>query len=320
MSDSANVQTSKTSSLKDNFNVSFLDCHCCCEASKEMDRCQNNSSQFLRNIQEYLHLPEYRLNCQCLCGDNDRKSGPLNFGIHLTPANDLKWARRELTVPRRTKRPVAPVTGRAVAAVRAVFNACSIVLPVWFDWVFNRSIPVIGRPDIVIGLRNEANKMTFPLIDARKTSLLDSVRLFHQLNWPWAAVKMFPVWVLVERRFHPTDQRDLHRQFRFHRRRVVQLMHAFSEAKRPEMIDQCRFDGEEDDLTWSFGFLSRTRVVTSTHLSNCRRRNKLNAWNRISGSGMMTRASMRISHPFTFTIICSICQRVSKQRTTSVIC
>jgi hypothetical protein len=73
--------------LKDHFNVSFFDCKCCCDASKEMSQCQNGSLDFLRNIQEYLHLPEYRLNCRCICDDNHT---PMKFGINLTPANDLK--------------------------------------------------------------------------------------------------------------------------------------------------------------------------------------------------------------------------------------
>lgn len=76
--------------LKDHFKVSFIDCQCCCDASKEINPCQNKSLQFLRNIQEYLHLPEYRLNCQCVCGDNDRNNPPTKFGIHLTPGHDLK--------------------------------------------------------------------------------------------------------------------------------------------------------------------------------------------------------------------------------------
>ena len=57
-----------------------------------------------------------------------------------------------LTVPSRTKRPVADVTGRAVAAVRAVFKTFSMLLPPCMDWVFRRTIPVMGRPDMVIGL------------------------------------------------------------------------------------------------------------------------------------------------------------------------
>ena len=38
-----------------------------------------------------------------------------------------------LTVPSRTKRPVADVTGRAVAAVRAVFKTFSMLLPPCID-------------------------------------------------------------------------------------------------------------------------------------------------------------------------------------------
>jgi len=72
--------------LKDHFNVSFVDCKCCCDASKEISQCQTGSLDFLRDIQDYVNLPEYRLNCQCICGDNT----PMKFGINLTPANDLK--------------------------------------------------------------------------------------------------------------------------------------------------------------------------------------------------------------------------------------
>ena len=76
--------------LKDHFNVSFVDCKCCCDASKEISRCQNGSLEFLRDIQEYINLPEYRLNCRCICGDNEHNHAPVKFGINLTPANDLK--------------------------------------------------------------------------------------------------------------------------------------------------------------------------------------------------------------------------------------
>lgn len=100
MNSTSNSQTTKltqksssmlNSHLKDQFKLSFLDCQCCCEASKEMNRCQKTSSKFLNDLQEYLYLPEYRLNCQCICGDNnEKKTSSMNFGIHLTPANDLK--------------------------------------------------------------------------------------------------------------------------------------------------------------------------------------------------------------------------------------
>jgi hypothetical protein len=76
-----------TGYLKDHFNVSFIDCKCCCDASKEISKCQTGSLDFLRDIQEYIHLPEYRLNCRCICDDNNT---PIKFGINLTPANDLK--------------------------------------------------------------------------------------------------------------------------------------------------------------------------------------------------------------------------------------
>jgi hypothetical protein len=52
-----------------------------------MSQCQNGSLDVLRDIQEYLHLPEYRLNCRCICDDNHTT---MKFGINLTPANDLK--------------------------------------------------------------------------------------------------------------------------------------------------------------------------------------------------------------------------------------
>jgi hypothetical protein len=76
--------------LKDHFNVSFVDCKCCCDASKEISKCQTGSLDFLRDIQEYVNLPEYRLNCRCICGDNEQNNTPIKFGINLTPANDLK--------------------------------------------------------------------------------------------------------------------------------------------------------------------------------------------------------------------------------------
>lgn len=56
-----------------------------------------------------------------------------------------------VTVPSRTNRPVAVVTGRAVAAVRAVFKTDSMLFPLCIDCVFSRTIPVIGRPAFVIG-------------------------------------------------------------------------------------------------------------------------------------------------------------------------
>jgi hypothetical protein len=70
-----------------------------------------------------------------------------------------EWVTNHLshTVPRRTTRPVALVTGRAVEAVRAVFKTCSILLPLPFDCVFNRSMPVIGRPELLIGLDKKSN-------------------------------------------------------------------------------------------------------------------------------------------------------------------
>ena len=74
--------------LKDRFNVSFVDCKCCCDASKEISRCQTGQLDFLRDVQDYVNTPEYRLNCRCMCGED----GPMKFGIHLTPANDLKWS------------------------------------------------------------------------------------------------------------------------------------------------------------------------------------------------------------------------------------
>ncbi|CAF1342420.1 unnamed protein product [Adineta steineri] len=76
--------------LKDHFNVSFIDCKCCCDASKEISKCQTNSLEFLRDIHEYINIPEYRLNCRCICGDNEQNNTPMKFGINLTPANDLK--------------------------------------------------------------------------------------------------------------------------------------------------------------------------------------------------------------------------------------
>ncbi|CAF3658523.1 unnamed protein product [Rotaria socialis] len=90
-----NDQKSATSNvlngyLKDHFNVSFVDCKCCCDASKEISKCQNGSLDFLRDIQEYITMPEYRLNCQCVCGDNEQNNAPIKFGLNLTPANDLK--------------------------------------------------------------------------------------------------------------------------------------------------------------------------------------------------------------------------------------
>ncbi|CAF0830175.1 unnamed protein product [Rotaria sordida] len=87
-----NQETSKILNgyLKDHFNVSFIDCKCCCDASKEISKCQNGSLEFLRHIQEYINLPEYRLNCRCICGDNEQNNTPIKFGINLTPANDLK--------------------------------------------------------------------------------------------------------------------------------------------------------------------------------------------------------------------------------------
>lgn len=54
-------------------------------------------------------------------------------------------------VPSRTNLPDAPVTGRAVCAVRGVLMACSIV-PGLPDWVLGLTNPVIGRPDWVMGL------------------------------------------------------------------------------------------------------------------------------------------------------------------------
>ncbi|UJR15726.1 hypothetical protein I4U23_002661 [Adineta vaga] len=83
-------QEASTGYLKDHFNVSFVDCKCCCDASKEISRCQTSSSEFLRDIQEYLTMPEYRLNCRCICGDNEENNTPMKFGINVTPANDLK--------------------------------------------------------------------------------------------------------------------------------------------------------------------------------------------------------------------------------------
>lgn len=73
--------------LKDHFNVAFFDCKCCCDASKEMSKCQTGSIEFLRDMQEYLNLPEYRLNCRCSCDDTNT---PIKFGINLTPSNDFK--------------------------------------------------------------------------------------------------------------------------------------------------------------------------------------------------------------------------------------
>lgn len=71
---------------------------------------------------------------------------------HSSDASErFEMSNVELTVPSRTKRPVAVVTGRAVAAVRAVFNTLSMLLPPCVDCVFRRTMPVIGRPDIVIG-------------------------------------------------------------------------------------------------------------------------------------------------------------------------
>ena len=81
-----NKQETVNGYLKDHFNVSFIDCKCCCDASKELSKCQMGSLDFLRHIREYIHLPEYRLNCRCICGDNEQ----MKFGINLTPANDLK--------------------------------------------------------------------------------------------------------------------------------------------------------------------------------------------------------------------------------------
>jgi hypothetical protein len=81
-----NKQETSNGYLKDHFNVSFMDCKCCCDASKEISRCQTGSLDFLRDIQEYINPPEYRLNCRCICGDNEQ----IKFGINLTPANDLK--------------------------------------------------------------------------------------------------------------------------------------------------------------------------------------------------------------------------------------
>jgi hypothetical protein len=80
-------QEISTGYLKDHFNVLFFDCKCCCDASKEMPKCQTGSLEFLRDIQEYINLPEYRLNCRCICDDTNT---PIKFGINLTPANDLK--------------------------------------------------------------------------------------------------------------------------------------------------------------------------------------------------------------------------------------
>ena len=74
--------------LKDHFNMSFFNCKCCCDASKELSTCQTGSFDFLRDIQDYIHTPEYRLNCRCICDDNNQT--PMKFGINLTPANDFK--------------------------------------------------------------------------------------------------------------------------------------------------------------------------------------------------------------------------------------
>ena len=76
--------------MKDHFNISFVDCKCCCDASKEISKCQNGSFEFLKTISDYLSTPEYRLNCRCACGDDQMNQTPLKFGIHLTPSNDLK--------------------------------------------------------------------------------------------------------------------------------------------------------------------------------------------------------------------------------------
>ena len=95
MSNSTKSERSSTNNilngyLKDHFNVSFVDCKCCCDASKEISQHQNSSFDIIHDIQEHIHLPEYRLNCRCICGDNDQQHAPVKFGINLTPANDLK--------------------------------------------------------------------------------------------------------------------------------------------------------------------------------------------------------------------------------------
>jgi hypothetical protein len=88
--DRQTTSTNDHAYLKDHFNVSFVDCKCCCDASKEIAPCQTGSLDFLRDIQDYINMPEYRLNCRCMCGENEPTTMPMKFGIHLTPTNDLK--------------------------------------------------------------------------------------------------------------------------------------------------------------------------------------------------------------------------------------
>lgn len=80
-------QENSTGYLKDHFNMSFFDCKCCCDASKEILKCEKQSLDFLR---DYIHMPEYRLNCRCMCDDNKINNTSMKFGINLTPANDFK--------------------------------------------------------------------------------------------------------------------------------------------------------------------------------------------------------------------------------------
>ncbi|CAF3311421.1 unnamed protein product [Rotaria sp. Silwood2] len=56
--------------IKDKFRLEFLDCNCCCDTTKKIPNSDFQGINVLRDLYEMVVAPEYKLNCQCSCGDD----------------------------------------------------------------------------------------------------------------------------------------------------------------------------------------------------------------------------------------------------------
>ncbi|CAF1164832.1 unnamed protein product [Adineta ricciae] len=68
--------------MKDQFQLNFLDCDCCCDTTKKIANCDFQGINILQDLYEMVVSPEYKLNCRCSCGDdNNQRKQTIKFGL-----------------------------------------------------------------------------------------------------------------------------------------------------------------------------------------------------------------------------------------------
>ncbi|UJR31721.1 hypothetical protein I4U23_019201 [Adineta vaga] len=76
--------------IKDQFQLEFLDCDCCCDTTKKIANCDFQDIHILQDLYEMVVTPEYKLNCRCSCGDdNNDKKQTIKFGLTAFPSANL---------------------------------------------------------------------------------------------------------------------------------------------------------------------------------------------------------------------------------------